>query len=200
MERFTIQVGTFEVNCSILDLNGKAWIVDPGSEAERIVATIKRKGMIPEAILLTHAHFDHICGIPGVLAEYPDIPVYVGDNDMNMFGHPFNQLQPEYPLIAKPTKLLPVTDLSGTVTVIPTPGHTPGGVCYYFPLEKLLLSGDTLFAGSVGRTDLPGGSMPTLLTSLSCLTKLPDDTLVIPGHGPYTTIAQEKACNPYLLH
>jgi len=84
------------------------------------------------------------------------------------------------------------------VTVIETPGHTPGGVCYYFPEDKLLLSGDTLFAGSIGRTDLPGGNMATLTESLKKLTSLPDDTTVIPGHGPYSTIGAEKRINPFL--
>ena len=84
------------------------------------------------------------------------------------------------------------------VEIIETPGHTPGGVCYYFPKDKLLLSGDTLFAGSVGRTDLPGGDMATLMDSLQKLTALPDDTLVIPGHGMHTRIALEKSGNPFL--
>ncbi len=88
-----------------------------------------------------------------------------------------------------------IPGLEGLV-VVETPGHTPGGVCYYFP--SLLRSGDTLFAGSIGRTDLPGGSMATLMDSLAKLTKLPDDTLVIPGHGPHTTIAAEKRDNPFL--
>ena len=85
------------------------------------------------------------------------------------------------------------------MAVIPTPGHTPGGVCYHFPADKLLLSGDTLFAGSAGRTDFPGGSMNKLMASLKTLAELPDDTLVIPGHGPHTTIAAEKATNPFLI-
>ena len=83
------------------------------------------------------------------------------------------------------------------MTVIETPGHTPGGCCYFFPEDKLLLSGDTLFAGSVGRTDFPGGDMPTLMKSLEKLAALPDETLVIPGHGPQTTIGREKRGNPY---
>ena len=83
--------------------------------------------------------------------------------------------------------------------MIETPGHTPGGVSYYFPVEKTLFSGDTLFAGSVGRTDLPGGDMATLMESIRRLARLPDDTLVVPGHGPVTTIAAEKASNPFMI-
>ena len=203
MERLTIQVGSFEVNCSILSENGKAWIVDPGQEADRIVALLEKKGLEPAAILLTHAHFDHIGGVPGLLARYLDLPVYVHEKDAVMFGHPMNQLPPDYPPVGKPKGL---TSSIGSidsiksigVEIIETPGHTPGGVCYHFPAAKLLLSGDTLFAGSVGRTDLPGGDMATLMDSIRKLTSVPDDTLVIPGHGPHTTIAAEKAGNPFL--
>ena len=200
MERLTIQVGGFEVNCSILSENGKAWIVDPGQEAERIIDLLAKKGLDPAAILLTHGHFDHISGIPGLLKKFPDIPVYVHEKDMQMFGHPLNQLPPEYPSFAKPHNLKTLDKLEGLegLEIIETPGHTPGGVCYYFPKDKLLLSGDTLFAGSVGRTDLPSGDMATLMDSLRKLTALPDDTLVIPGHGMHTRIALEKSGNPFL--
>ena len=200
MERLTIQVGGFEVNCSILVENGKAWIVDPGQEADRIIDTLAKKGLEPAAILLTHAHFDHIGAIPGLLEKFPDLPVYVHEKDAPMFGHSLNQLPPEYPPFAKPKNIANLNSLDSLegLEILETPGHTPGGVCYYLPKDKLLLSGDTLFAGSVGRTDLPGGDMATLMDSLKKLTVLPDDTLVIPGHGPHTTIAAEKLGNPFL--
>ena len=200
MERLTIQVGGFEVNCSILSENGKAWIVDPGQEPKRIIDTLAKKGLEPAAILLTHAHFDHISAVPGLLEKFPVLPVYVHEKDAPMFGHPLNQLPPEYPSFAKPKNLANLNSLDSLegLEILETPGHTPGGVCYHFPAMKLLLSGDTLFAGSVGRTDLPGGDMATLMDSLQKLTALPDDTLVIPGHGPHTTIAAEKRGNPFL--
>ena len=204
MERLTIQVGGFEVNCSILIENGKAWIVDPGQEAERIIDLLAKKGLEPAAILLTHGHFDHISGIPGLLEKFPELPIYVHEKDAPMFGHPLNQLPPEYPSFEKPKNLIVFRSTFNlqpstfNLEVIETPGHTPGGVCYYFPKDKLLLSGDTLFAGSVGRTDLPGGDMATLMDSLQKLTALPDDTLVIPGHGMHTRIALEKSGNPFL--
>ncbi len=199
MERLTIQVGSYGVNCSIVSDRGRAWIVDPGQEGERIVRLLAQKGLEPAAVLLTHAHFDHVCGIPALEKEFPDLPVYVGSGDMAMFGHPLNQFPPEYPSIPRPADLRDVDllDLPWLKT-IHTPGHTPGGVCYHIPGDGLLLSGDTLFAGSVGRTDFPGGSMATLVDSLKKLVVLPGETLVIPGHGPHTTIAAEIAGNPFL--
>ncbi len=204
MERTTIQVGGFAVNCSILSEGGRAWIIDPGQEGERIVKFLAEKQLTPAAILLTHAHFDHVGGIPALQTAFPEIPVYLHENDVKVLTHPLNQLPPEYPPVKKPANLVahkgggPINANGLEVEVIETPGHTPGGVCYHLPAEKILFAGDTLFAGSVGRTDLPGGDMATLMASLKTLTALPDDTTVVPGHGMFTTIGNEKRGNPFL--
>jgi glyoxylase-like metal-dependent hydrolase (beta-lactamase superfamily II) len=198
MERLTIQVGSYEVNCTIISENGRAWIVDPGQEGARIASLLEKKGLEPEAVLLTHAHFDHITGIAELQKLFPGLPVYVHREDTVMFGHPFNQMPGEYSSIGVPANIRDVEELK-ICEVIHTPGHTPGAVCYHFPSDRLLLSGDTLFAGSIGRTDFPGGSMSKMTDSLKKLTALPDDTLVVPGHGSHTTIGREKATNPYLV-
>ena len=209
MQRHTIQVGSFEVNCSILEIDGKVLVIDPGQDADRIIAALEQRNLNPTAILLTHGHFDHVNGIPGLLKRFPDLPVYVSPEDAKVMRHPLNTLPPEYgPVAIDQSVRWDVERLEQWgVRTIPTPGHTPGGVCYYIPSshqepgakrQALLFSGDTLFAGSVGRTDLPGGDMATLMDSLKKLTALPDDTLVIPGHGPFTSIAAERRGNPFL--
>ena len=193
----TVTVGLYEVNCTLAIDGLDAWVVDPGADEEAIVKAAEAEGAKIAGVLLTHAHFDHIGAIPGIKARFPDAPVYVHPSDEVMFGHPFNRLPPEYPSFPKPAGVVDARKFP-LAEVIETPGHTPGGVCYYFKEDGVLLSGDTLFAGSVGRTDFPGGSMSTLVESLKKLKALPDLTKVIPGHGPSTTIGEEKGSNPYL--
>jgi len=201
MDRKTIQVGSFEVNCSILSWGDEAWIVDPGAEADRIAALLEKAKLKPEAIILTHGHFDHIGAVPGLQAKWPNLAVYMSPEDEKVLTHPLNSFPPDYPPIGKPNNIRDVRTLAGRHGLEPifTPGHTPGGMCYYFKDEKVLLSGDTLFAGSVGRTDLPGGDMATLMDSIKTLKRLPDDTDVIPGHGMFTDIGHEKDTNPFLI-
>ena len=197
----TIPVGSYCVNCSILWQGTDALIVDPGQDADLIVSILAERGLTPQAILFTHGHFDHIGGLPGLLAKYPGLPVYAHPSDGPMFGHPMNQMPPEYPCVAKPANLRDIREAPAAFPgfafqVLETPGHTPGSVCLKF--GDLLLSGDTLFAGSCGRTDFPGGSMAAMRRSLAALATLPPATDVIPGHGPTTTIGREVAENPFM--
>ncbi len=199
----TLSVGSYEENCSIVkDEAGKAWIIDPGQDAGRIVAAVEALGAVPAAVLLTHAHFDHIGAIPGLKAKWPGLKIYVGEEDVAMFAHPANCFPPDYPLVAMPEGVVTIDEKGAEgvpFKVIATPGHTRGGRCYLLEEDGVLFAGDTLFCGSVGRTDFPGGSMISLLDSLKKLTALPDATRVISGHGPATTIGREKASNPFLV-
>ena len=197
----TFPVGTYAVNCTVIRTeNNDVFIIDPGSEPETILDRLRTQSLIPTAILLTHGHFDHIGAVNALQSAFPGIPVYVGEKDIPVLTHPMNQCPPDYPPIVRPTDVRIADDGQGPagIDVIPTPGHTPGGVCYHFKDDGIVYSGDTLFAGSVGRTDFPGGDMATLMRSLKKLTVLPDKTTVVPGHGPETTIGDEKLGNPFL--
>ena len=206
MERRIMPLGAIGANCVILwEDPAAAWIVDPGAEPETICAFLEKKGLTPALILFTHGHFDHIGAVDGLLARYPELPVHIGPGDVPMIGHPQNAWPPDYEAVKKPATL--VADLVDgatlsagglTAQVIATPGHTPGGACFLFAGQKLLLTGDTLFEGSCGRTDFPGGSPRQLNESLRRLAGLDPELTVVPGHGSITTIAREVASNPFL--
>ncbi len=191
-----LEVGAFGVNCSVFAIDGKSYAVDPGAEADAVADAMTAAG-VPTAILLTHAHFDHIGGIAGLQKRFPEMKVVISDSEVPVLTHPMNVYPPDYPAAPKPANIVNAIDIAG-LEIIPTPGHTPGGVSYYFAADKMLFSGDTLLCGSVGRTDLPGGDMEVLMKSLAKLKTLPPDTKVIPGHGPSTTIAAELKSNPFL--
>lgn len=163
----------------LADDNGKAIIIDAGMyderEQQRFADYITKQHLHPIALLITHAHPDHVCGIEFIQQTYNLTPI----------------IQPQEGILA-----LPHTDWH--IEVIATPGHKEDCVCYYLPKEKILFTGDTLFQESIGRTDLPGGDMGTLIRSLKKLVILPEETQVYPGHGYPTTIAHEKLYNPYL--
>ena len=189
-------VGALEVNCFIVrdSETNDALIIDPGDEADRIIEAVKLVEAKPLGILLTHAHVDHIRGVGAVSAAF-NLPVWIHEADRAMYLSPDNAILPW--LTAAENLPQPVdTPLqlpNHPYEIIETPGHTPGGVCFYFKEEKLLFSGDTLFQGTYGRTDFPGGSAPTLFNSIRTkLFTLPDDVKVWPGHNESTTIGEEK--------
>ena len=206
MERRIMPLGAIGANCVVLwEDPAAAWIVDPGAEPEAINAFLGKKDLTPALVLLTHGHFDHIGALDGLLARYPSLPVHIGPGDVPMIGHPQNAWPPDYEAVKKPASLVAnlvdgATLTAGglTMQVIATPGHTPGGACFLFAEQKLLLTGDTLFEGSCGRMDFPGGSRRQLDASLRHLAGLDPELTVVPGHGSITTIAREVASNPFL--
>lgn len=196
-----IPVGAYEANCIVLWNGDDAVVVDPGQDADDILSFMNGRNLQLRAVILTHGHFDHVNGLPGILAANPGVPVYAHPSDWVMFGHPMNRNPPDYPGVDKPANLRDIREIvkefpDFDFEVVETPGHTPGSVCV--KTGNLLLSGDTLFAGSCGRTDFPGGSMADMRKSLALLAKLPPETEVIPGHGSSTTIAREVAFNPFI--
>ena len=199
-----LTVGAFQENCYLLIEPGgtRCAIIDPGAEPERIIAEIERAGAVPEAIWLTHAHVDHVGGISGLRRRW-DIPVYLHPLDeplytmasrqAALYGLPFEQPEPADRTLGDGD----VLEL-GTLrmTVMHTPGHAPGHVVFHG--HGIALVGDCLFAGSIGRTDLPLSNPRDLAVSLDRIAALPEDTVVYPGHGPVTTIGTETATNPFL--
>ena len=200
-------VGMVQENCFLVwaDGGGRAVIVDPGDEADRLLAEIASEGLTLDAILLTHTHFDHV-GAVAEIARATGAPVYcprlevpaLQDVDAHVpwpgFG-PFESWDPEETVAGGET-----LELAGlTLDVLFTPGHSPGHVTYAVRDEDALLSGDVLFEGSVGRTDFPGGDWPTLLASITMLLdRFGDETTVYPGHMGITTLGRERASNPFL--
>lgn len=205
MNIHTVVVGEFQVNCYVIEPEpGKALVVDPGDDTELIQALLKKKGLTPAAYLMTHGHVDHITALRAISEIFPAPIALHGDDAAWAFGEesrimPFLEIPPQPDEIAIDLKQCgEIPDLGTPCQVIHTPGHTPGSVCFYFPKCSVLITGDTLFAGSVGRTDLPGGSARTLAESLTKLKGLPDDTQIFPGHGPSSTIGTEKRTNYFM--
>lgn len=195
-------VGALQANCVLLsDGNGHLAVVDPGDEAPRLSALLKRLGGTVEAILLTHVHFDHILATKA-LQENTGAPLLVHEADAPALSNEALSLIPPQllPYSLTADRLLrdgdTVTVGEMVLEVLHTPGHTPGSCCYR--CEDVLVAGDTLFAGSMGRTDLPGGDTAAMFHSLRRLSELPDELRVIAGHGEETTIGYERRYNPFL--
>ena len=197
----SLSVGPLESNCFVVGDKGskKAMVVDPGDEPDRIMDIVKSEGLLVGYIVCTHAHFDHVGAVPDIKKETgakvvihrDEIEIYRGAVDMAAFwGYNLEPL-PEPDLFVDDDDEIKVGDL--TFQVLHTPGHSPGGICLFG--EGIVITGDTLFAGSVGRTDFHGGDMNKLRRSFERLMSLPPETRVLAGHGPVSTIETERSGN-----
>jgi hydroxyacylglutathione hydrolase len=203
----TFPVGPLHCNCTILgdEVTHEGMVVDPGDSIPEILSRLQKHGLTLRQIVVTHAHIDHVGGA-ALLRKATGAPVLMNQRDLGLLG----MMEMQAGWIGVPTPEVAPPDASaedaltiGLATmpaqVLHTPGHTPGSICLLFPDQHLLLAGDTLFAGSIGRTDLPGGDRQQILRSLrDRLLVLPDTTRVLPGHGPETTIGEERHSNPFL--
>ena len=203
----TFPVGPLRCNCTILgdEVTHEAVVVDPGDNIPEILARLHKHGLTLRQIVITHAHIDHVGGAV-LLKKATGAPVFLNQHDLGLLGA--MEIQAGWLGVPTPEVASPDASADDGLTVglatlrgevIHTPGHTPGSICLLFPQQHLLLAGDTLFAGSIGRTDLPGGDGPQILRSLrDRLMVLPETTRVLPGHGPDTTFGEEKQSNPFL--
>ncbi len=202
-----LPVGPLQCNCSVIgdETTREAMVIDPGAEIQNILALVRKHNLQVKQIVITHAHIDHVGGAMKLRAA-TGAPILLNQNDYELLK--MLDVQASWIGVAPPGRVdidqsigQADTIKAGSLiaNVLSTPGHTEGSVCLYFPSEKKLIAGDTLFAGSIGRTDLPGGSFEKIIDSLhEKLLTLPDDTIVTPGHGPQTTIGQERETNPFL--
>ena len=204
-----LMLGEYQTNCYILRVTeeaGQCLIVDAGLGADELIEFLGKREIRPVAAVLTHGHIDHIAGIALLRQSYPDIEVLIHELDAEMLTEPAANLSSMMglPFATEAAQVLledgSVIERAGIqLQVLHVPGHSPGGICLYSSEDAVVFTDDALFAESIGRTDFPGGSMPELLDGIrQKLWSLPDETVVYPGHGPSSTIAREKSCNPFL--
>ena len=203
-----LPVGPLQCNCSVIGDEGtrEGIVIDPGDDIDDVLALVRKHNLQVKQIVVTHAHIDHVGGAMK-LRQATGAPILLNQNDSTLLK--MMDAQAAWVGMAPPGKIeidhsLGQDDVvkagSLAATVLHTPGHTEGSICLYFAGEKKLIAGDTLFAGSIGRTDLPGGSFKKIINSLhERVLALPDETIVIPGHGELTTIGQERETNPFLV-
>lgn len=200
-------LGPYETNCYILHAAGPdCWIIDAGYQPHPLLQHLREHKLAPSRIILTHAHFDHIAGLPELRDAYPDIPVHLHDAEHDWLADPTLNLSA---MIGMPMTM-PAPDASlphGQILTLDnitfeirhTPGHSPGGVALIAQQQRTAVVGDTLFNHSIGRSDFPTSDPHALIQSIQQqLYTLPDDTIIHPGHGPQTTIGQEKQANPFV--
>lgn len=205
----TLVLGDFQTNCYCVRSDERAnrcLVIDPGLDAAPLGLFLEKEGLEPEVIVLTHGHVDHVAGVEMLRERWPSVQVGIHRNDAAMLTDPARNLSMLAGTMtaARPAEM--IFDGDGKVKLagmefhlLHTPGHTPGGICLYAEQEGLIFVGDTLFAGSVGRTDFEGGSFEQLMGSIQTkLLVLPEATKVYPGHGPATTLRSEKRFNPFL--
>jgi hydroxyacylglutathione hydrolase len=203
-----LPVGPLQCNCSLIgdEATREAMVIDPGDDIEDLLALIRKHNLQVKQIVITHAHIDHVGGAMKLRAA-TGAPILLNQNDYALLK--MLDVQAAWIGMANPGKVEIDDSLdagesisagSHSATILHTPGHTEGSICLYFAADKKLIGGDTLFAGSIGRTDLPGGSMQKIMRSLhDTVLALPDETVVVPGHGPLTTIGEERESNPFLI-
>jgi len=201
-------LGAYETNCYVLRSSQAAedcLVIDPGLDAEPLIEFLQEHRLNPVAVVLTHGHIDHIAGVAAIREQFPGVKVFIHELDAEMLTKPLTNLSAMTgvafrtdPQDAALQDGAVIEQAGMKLLVLHTPGHTPGGICLYSQDDGVAFVGDTLFADSVGRTDFPGGSMSQLLNGVKeKLFTLPGETKVYPGHGPATTIAHEKAHNPF---